>query len=123
VIVTSEELVAAEDQEPFDHLSEWERENRKIAIDVMENFGNYIELPIKYDLNEYKIMEDFCLSVSDSRMQDSLLKAIRGKGAFRRFKDKIVTFDIEDQWYSYQNERFKQIVIKWCGNNQLNYIE
>jgi len=123
VIVTSEDLVAAEDQEPFDHLPEWERENRKIAIDVMENFENYVELPTKYNLNEYKIMEDFCLSVSDSRMQDSLLKAIRGKGAFRRFKDKIVSFDIEDQWYSYQNERFKQIVIKWCQNNQLNYIE
>lgn len=122
VIVTSEDLVAAEDEEPFDYLPEWEQVNRKIAIDVVENFENYIELPNKYELNEYKIMEDFCLTISDSRMQYSLLTAIKGKGAFRRFKDKVVTFGIEDHWYSYQNERYKQVVIKWCQHNKINYI-
>eukprot|EP00130_Batrachochytrium_dendrobatidis_P008642 XP_006683517.1 hypothetical protein BATDEDRAFT_93274 [Batrachochytrium dendrobatidis JAM81] len=38
VLVTSEDLRAAEDEKPFDHLAEWEQENRKIAIDVVENF-------------------------------------------------------------------------------------
>lgn len=123
VVVTSEDMEAAEDDEPFDHLPEWERENIKIAIDVMDNFENYIELPSKYEINEYKIIEDFCLTVSDQLKQDSLLRAITGKGAFRRFKDKIIEFNIEDQWYSYQNERFKQVAIKWCQHNNVNYIE
>jgi hypothetical protein len=57
-----------------------------IAIDVVENFEYYLELPNKYDVNEYEIMEEFCLTVSDQRKQDSLLRAIKGKGAFRRFK-------------------------------------
>lgn len=119
VLVTSEDLRAVEDEEPFEHLPEWERENRIIAIDVVENFENYIELPTKYEVNEYEIMEDFCLN----RKQDSLLMEIRRKGAFRRFKDKIVEFEIEDQWYSYRHERFKQVAIKWCQNNNVNYIE
>lgn len=123
VSVTSEDLRAVEDDKPFDHLSEWEQENRIIAIDVVDNFVNYIELPTKYEVNEYEIMENFCLTLSDQRKQESLLGAIKGKGAFRRFKDKIINFDIEDQWYSYRDERFKQIAIEWCQENKINFIE
>ena len=93
-------MEAAEDEYPFDHLPKWERVNRLIAIDVLDNFENYIELPSKDEVNEYEIMEDFCLTVSDQRKQHSILAAIIGKGAFRRFKDKIIEFNIENQWYS-----------------------
>lgn len=123
VLVTSEDLRAAEDEKPFDHLPEWERENRMVVIDVVENFENYIELPTKYDVNEYEIMENFCLTVSEQRKQESLLRAIRGKGAFRRFKDKIIDFGIEEQWYSCQDECFKQIAIEWCQENKIDFIE
>ncbi|MDQ6596443.1 UPF0158 family protein [Bacillus salipaludis] len=123
VLVTSEDQRAAEDEKPFDHLPEWEQENRMIAIDVVENFENYLELPTKYEVNEYEIMENFCLTVSDQRKQESLLRAIKGKGAFRRFKDKIIDFEIEDQWYLYRDECFKQIAIEWCKENKINFIE
>ncbi|WP_342043879.1 UPF0158 family protein [Bacillus sp. OTU2372] len=121
--VTTEDLRAAEDEQPFDHLPEWERENRMVAIDVVENFENYIELPTKYDVNEYEIMENFCLTVSDQRQQESLTRAIKGKGAFRRFKDKIIDFGIENKWYSYRDECFKQIAIEWCRENEVDFIE
>ena len=123
VLVTSEDLRAAENEEPFDHLLEWQQENLMVANDVVENFENYIELPTKYEVNEYEIMEDFCLTISDQRKQDILLRSIKGKGAFRRFKDQIIDFEIEDQWYSYRDERFKEIAIKWCQDNNVNYIE
>ncbi|MBT2636665.1 UPF0158 family protein [Bacillus sp. ISL-39] len=123
VLVTSEDLRAAEDEEPFDHLPEWEQENRRIAMDVVENFENYIELPTKWERHEYQIMENLCLTVSDQRKQESLLRAIRGKGAFRRFKDKILDFDMEEQWFSYRDECFKQIAIDWCQENKINYTE
>ncbi|MGM0876919.1 MAG: UPF0158 family protein [Bacillota bacterium] len=106
-----------------DHLLEWEQENRMVAIDVVENFENYIELPTKYEVNEYEIMEEFCLSISDQRKQDILLRLIKGKGAFRRFKDKIIDLGIEDQWDGYRDDCFKQIAIKWCKDNNVNYIE
>jgi hypothetical protein len=123
VLVSSEDLRAVEDEKPVDHLPDWQQENIMVAEDVVENFENYIELPTKYDINEYEIMEDFCLTVTNQSKQDSLLKAIRGKGAFRRFKDKVIDFEIEDQWYSYREGRFKQIAIEWCQNNKVNYIE
>jgi hypothetical protein len=123
VLVTSEDLRTVEDEKPFDHLHEWEQENRMIAIDVVENFENYIELPTKYEVNEYEIMENFCLTVIDQRKRESLLRAIRGKGAFRRFKDEIIDFEMEEQWYSYREECFKQVAIEWCQENKINYIE
>jgi hypothetical protein len=123
VLVSSDDLRAAEDEKPFDHLSEWEQENRINAMDVVENFENYIELPTKYEVNEYEIIEDFCLTVSNQRKQEPLLRAIRGKGAFRRFKDKIIDLEMEDEWYSYREERFKQIAIEWCQDNEINFIE
>lgn len=123
VLVTSEDLRAVEDEKTFDILPEWEQENKMIAIDVVENFENYIELPTKYEVNEYEIIENFCLTVSDQRKQESLLRAIRGKGAFRRFKDEIIDFEMEEQWYSYREECFKQIAIEWCQENNINYIK
>ncbi|WP_047984089.1 UPF0158 family protein [Ornithinibacillus californiensis] len=123
VLVTSEDLRAAEDEKSFEHLPEWEQENRKIAIDVVENFENYIELPTKYEVNEYEIMENFCSTLSDQQKQESLLRAIKGKGAFRRFKDKIIDFEMEEQWYIYRDESFKQIAIEWCQENKINFIE
>ncbi|QED47997.1 UPF0158 family protein [Cytobacillus dafuensis] len=123
IVVTSDDLRAAEDEEPFDHLPDWEQEERKIANDVVENFENYKELPTKYELKEYEMLEEFCLTVSDQRIQDILLSVIKGKGAFRRFKDKIIDFEIEDKWYSYRDERFKQIAIEWCLDNNINFSE
>ncbi|SMQ86947.1 Uncharacterised protein family (UPF0158) [Bacillus sp. OV166] len=123
ISVTSENLRAAEEEEPFDHLPEWEQEDRKVAIDVVENFENYKELPTKYEVNEYEIMEKFCLTVSDQSKQESLLRAIKEKGAFRRFKDKIIDFEMEEQWYSYRDECFKQIAIEWCQENKINFIK
>ena len=85
MLVTSEDLRAAEDEKPFEHLPEWGQENRMTAIDVVENFEKYIELPTKYEVNEYEIMENFCLTVSDQRKRESLLRVIKGKCAFNRF--------------------------------------
>lgn len=123
VFLTGEDLNAAEEEEPFDDLPEWQQENRMAAMDVVKNEEDYIELPTKYDLNEYEIMENFCLTVSDQQKRESLSRAIKGKGAFRRFKDKIINFGIESQWYSYRNEWFKQIAIEWCQENKIDFIE
>lgn len=123
ISITSDDLRAAEDEEPYDHLPDWQQENRNVAIDVCENFEKYKELPTKYEVNEYEIMEDFCLTLNNQRKRDNLLNAIKGKGAFRRFKDKIIDFDIEEQWYSFRDERLKEIAIEWCQDNNVNYVE
>lgn len=44
-----------------------------------------------------------------------------GKGAFRRFKDTVQRYGIENRWYSYREEVLKNIAINWCENNNISY--
>jgi hypothetical protein len=122
VSVSSDELAAAEDEEPFDHLPQWQQEQRMEAMEVVENFEDYRELPTKFDINEYDIMEDFCFSITNEEQKSDLLRAIRGRGAFRRFKDTIAEWGLNDQWYSFRTEKFKQIAIEWCRDNEISYV-
>ncbi|WP_408008489.1 hypothetical protein ACJROX_28225 [Pseudalkalibacillus sp. A8] len=59
VVVTSEDLISAEDDEPFDHLPDWQQVDRKIAINVIENFEDYKELPTKYEINDTILWKTF----------------------------------------------------------------
>lgn len=121
-----EELRIAEDSEDDDDFSrypEWQRELIKEAIDVIENWEKYIELPDRYKINEYGIMEDFCLSIRDERIREDMCHSINGRGAFRRFKDKIYHYDLEKEWYSFRDNALRGIAISWCEENGIIYFE
>jgi hypothetical protein len=66
-------------------------------------------------------MEAFCWAIDDEDMQQELLSAIRGGGAFRRFKDAIHRFEIQDDWYQYRNEALEKIAIEWLDAHQITY--
>lgn len=123
ISVSQDDLLAAEDYESFDHLSEWQQESIQVAIDVLENLDDYKELPTKYEINEFEMMEEFCYTLSTPRHKDILLNAIRGRGAFRRFKDHIIHMGIEDQWYAYRDDCYKKIAIEWCKLHNVEYVE
>lgn len=40
--------------------------------------------------------------------QDVLVGAIQGRGAFRRFKDKLYDLSLEKQWYQYRDEAYEK---------------
>jgi len=44
---------------------------------------NFLGLPTKFDIDEYRIMERFCLSIQDEKTSEALYIAIKGSGAFR----------------------------------------
>lgn len=119
-IVSDEEMSAAEEGDPIDDFPDWQQDNIRITQQIISS-DNYIELPSKYDVHEYAIMEEFCYSVTDSKESDALQIAIQGKGAFRRFKDACRRFGIIDQWYSFKTEALKEIAIAWCKENNLEY--
>ena len=88
VSVTTEELRAAEEDEPLEDFPAWQHEAIRIAREILET-EHYLPLPTTFDIHEYSIMERFCLSVDDEDMRDDLCDAIRGRGAFRHFKDRM----------------------------------
>lgn len=77
VSVTTEELRAAEENEPLEDFPEWQHDAMRIARDVVAT-EHYLPLPDRFESNEYHIMERFCLSVDDDDLRDDLCDAIRG---------------------------------------------
>ncbi|MEH7348491.1 UPF0158 family protein [Gottfriedia acidiceleris] len=121
--VSEDDLIDVEDEKTIDDLQDWQIENLEIANEIVENYEDYKELPSRYELDEYKIVKDFCLTVKDVKVQKILLITIEGKGAFRRFKDAVIEFNIEMDWYSYRDRRYKDLAIAWCQNNDIEYID
>jgi hypothetical protein len=84
---------------------------------------DYLKLPSRFDIHEYEIMERFCLSLSNSKVSDVLLRKIRGSGAFRRFKDTIYQYGVEDDWFKYRDEAYKEIAIAWLESKGITYSD
>ena len=123
ILVTDEELQAAENEDPLEEYPEWQREAIRVAQDVFENFGNYIELPSPFDIHEYAIMERFSLSIEHERISEELFSAIRGSGAFRRFKDAVHRLKVAEDWYRYRDQSYRQVAIDWCEQHEIEYTE
>ena len=52
-----------------------------------------------------------------------LAYAIRGKGAFRRFKQSVRYHGLEQRWYDYLAEAYRELAIRWCAEKGLEYTE
>ena len=86
-----------------------------------ELFEKSIMLPTRYDIHEYDIMVRFVETITDTRLQNQLYISLNGKGAFRRFKDTCINFDIINDWYKFKNEKYKEIAIDWCKENNIEF--
>jgi hypothetical protein len=111
----------SEEDEEFGSFQEWERECIEQAICILENEDDFLALPDQFEINEYEIMDDFCCSIEDDRLSATLCGLIRGKGAFRRFKDVVYRYGIEDQWYAFKERALRTIARDWCEKNEIPY--
>lgn len=133
VSVSAEEFRAAEEEDVDDGSEEdraafpradWEDEEIELARRILQDDQQlFLALPTQFDVNEYQIMEAFCLSLDDEEMSDRLQRAIREKGAFRRFKDLIHRVDLTDRWFRYRDEARKEIVVRWCEDHGIAYVD
>jgi hypothetical protein len=120
VAVTDEELRAAEHDPLLADFPAWQHEAIRIARDIVET-DHYLPLPDRFEIHEYQIMERFCLSVDDEDMRVDLCDAIRGRGAFRRFKDRIHAYGMAEAWYRYRDAALREIAIAWCEAQGITY--
>jgi len=119
VLISDEELNAAKENEPIEDFPDWQQDQVRIAKEIIAETGDYISLPTKFDIDEYRVMERFCLSLDDPEMSDLLYGLIKGSGAFRRFKDAIYRYGIEDDWFKYRDNAIKEIAIEWCRESNI----
>jgi len=121
VLMTDYAMRAAEENEPFEDVPDWERDLVAIAREILAETGEYIQLPTKYDIDEYSIMENFCTSLDKQEIGDILYDLISGSGAFRRFKDAVYKYGVEDEWHKYHDNAINEIAIEWCRQNNIEF--
>lgn len=110
-------------EDETDNLQDWEKEFIREAEEVLADTNNqtFIELPTQWEIHEYRIMEDFCFSLEDDKTRGDLFFALKGKGAFRRFKDFVIQFGIDPDWYAFKRRRLAEMAVRWCEENELEY--
>lgn len=122
VSITTEELRAAEEDAPLEDFPAWQHEALRIAREIVAT-DHYLPLPDRFEINEYRMMERFCLAVDDDDLRDDLCAAIRGRGAFRRFKDRVQAYGMAEEWYRYRDAALREIAIAWCEAHGMRYTE
>lgn len=70
---------------------------------IRSSTGRYVHLDPASSREQYRWMERFVKSVEDPSLAERLVLAIDGKGAFRRFKDVLLSYPVErDRWFQYR---------------------
>jgi hypothetical protein len=69
----------------------------------------------------YQDMADFAERISDESVGRRLVRAIEGKGAFRRFKDELHQEypHLLPVWYAFRDVRAKRRAVEWLADNSL----
>jgi hypothetical protein len=121
VLLTSEELQAAEEDELISEYPDWQQESVLKAREVLRKPEGFVQLPDQSDIHEYQIMEEFCLAFEDRRVGQELLRLIKGSGAFRRFKNAIHEKGVEKVWYEFKRNELERVAIDWLEENDISY--
>jgi hypothetical protein len=84
----------------------------------------YVALPEADSREGYRDMEAFIDTVTDARLQSRLERAIRGRGAFRRFKDELRDADVEveQRWYAFKQLRQEDRAREWLADEGIELV-
>ncbi|MHB8422794.1 MAG: UPF0158 family protein [Leptospirales bacterium] len=100
-----------------------EEESVEWARKILQDETGYVPLPSRWEIDEYRIMEDFIDSLTDETVRNDLYRAIRGKGAFRTFKDRICDLGVREAWFEYREAAFRKIAVEWCEEHGISFLE
>ena len=119
VTVSDEALAAAEDDDDESASPEELADARKI----LEAESEYLELPDRFEIDEYRMMERFARGIADASARDAVLRAMHGRGAFRYFKDTVHRLGLAKSWYAFRDECYLDVAREWCEANDVAYDE
>lgn len=90
----------------------------RIATDA-----SYLRIDPVSSREQYRWMERFIPMVEDEEVKRRLGQAIDGKGAFRRFKDVLMSFATErERWFEFRSERLRVFMEAWLSAHALEGV-
>jgi hypothetical protein len=112
------------DEEALEDLPEWQKKEVEIAREFVKDDGTrFVPGPDKFDFHEYHQMERFIQSLDDEEAANQLGCAIKGRGAFRYFKDTLHRLKMQNAWHQFLDDALKQFVIDWAKENHVPYVD
>ena len=105
------------DAPEVDGMPDLEKAQWQAAKGIAAGDKRYLALPTKYDFHEYRYMERFIGTVKDADQAEDLWLAIKGRGAFRHFKDTADRFGLLDDWYRYRDDAMNRYMLDWAEAN------
>ena len=114
---------SSEDISRVDTMEEWERELVESLYDLKVNPQDYIKVPGYEEIDEVKLMMDFCNSFSDISLNETLTTNSDYYRKLHEVKNIIRDKNLINEWYDYRDAAERDIAIEWCMKNNINYIE
>jgi hypothetical protein len=108
-------------EEGDDAELEWEIEIFEKIREILPSV-DWLDVPRRDSHEDYKTMERFCLERCEGQLQEKLLSAIEGKGAFRRFKDCIDASGIREAWSEFRREALMKDAQMWLEAKDIPYV-
>jgi hypothetical protein len=121
VTVSGEEREMVEDERLDEEtLPEWQRESLAKSREALES-GDFLELPGKFDIHEWAIMDRFARGQTNPARASELHDAIRGPGPFRTFRSVILQLRIEEDWYRFRQAAFEEIARQFLTAHEIRF--
>ena len=107
-------------------LSEYmdDEETEKLRERLDDDPDRYEPIPKAESHVGYEDMRDFIATVENEHLAELLEVAINGKGAFRRFKDVLLSYPEErERWFQFKDDRIQERALEWLDDNDVTLLE
>jgi predicted nucleotidyltransferase len=100
------------------NLPDWQRQAIAEADRVHDSFGTrVVGVPEPEARQSIRDMEAFALTVPDPPLRGELLRALHGRGAFRRFRDVLgSSFRERERWFQFKRDRLRKHMTDWLAS-------
>lgn len=126
VLIFTEDMVPDElrelEKEELEELLKDENETTRIAARELyeidnDNTDRYEFIPELPSRVVYKRMEEFVCDIEDIELREKVLYKIKGKGAFRRFKDFLDYHEEYKQpWFDIRDKLLEEKATEWLNS-------
>ena len=88
--------------------------------EVRKDSKRYVPIEIIASRIQYQWICEFTLVLEDENSRTRLEAAINGKGAFRRFKDILLTMPEERKhWFDYRDQKMRARIVDWVRERNI----
>jgi len=83
--------------------------------------GNMVQLPDRAHIDEWRMMQEFADGPENCHCRAELMSAAEGPNAFRRFRDALERYGLEDAWHLHRQAAYTEFAKDWLKENGISF--